>query len=320
MKAIVFTQYGSPDVLQLKEIEKPVPKDNEVLVKVSAASVNSWDWDLLNGKPYLFRLLFGLFKPKINILGADIAGRVEETGKNATQFKPGDEVLGEISESFGGFAEYVSVNEKSFILKPGFLSFENAAAIPHAAVLAFQSLCHQRELRKGDKVLINGGGGGVGSFAIQFAKYFGAEVTGVDGKEKLEFMRSAGAAHVIDYQSEDFTKSGNRYDLIVDVVANRSVFDYQRAMLPEGNLVIVGGAISTLLQTLMLGSLISVFGKKKFGILVHHPNKNLKNILQLIEAGKIKVIIDKTYPLNEVPQALQDLGEGKTKGKIVICI
>lgn len=240
MKAVVYTKYGPPDVLELKEIEKPIPKDDEVLIKVHGASVNSWDWDLLRGTPFLNRLFFGLLKPKYKILGADIAGRVEVVGRNVKQFLPGDEVFGDLCEcGWGGFAEYVCARENALALKPASMTFEEVAAVPQAAVMALQGLRDQGQIQPGQKVLINGAGGGVGTFAVQIAKSFGAEVTGVDSTSKLDMMRSIGADQVIDYTQEDFTQNGQRYDLILDAAAYRSIFDYKRALSPKGIFVVV---------------------------------------------------------------------------------
>ncbi len=236
MKAIVYEKYGPPEVLQLKEVEKPTPKDDEVLIKVHVASANAAGWHLLRADPFFVRLMGGgLLKPKNKILGADIAGRVEAVGRNVKQFQPGDEVFGDISGcGFGGFAEYVCARENALVLKPASMTFEEAAAIPQAAVLALQGLRDKRQIQPGQKVLINGAGGGVGTFAVQLAKYFGAEVTGVDSTKKLDMLRSIGADHVIDYTQKDYTKSGQCYDLILDVAAHRSIFDYKRALSPEG--------------------------------------------------------------------------------------
>ncbi|MES2731924.1 MAG: NAD(P)-dependent alcohol dehydrogenase [Bacteroidota bacterium] len=324
MKAIVYHTYGSPDVLQLEEIEKPLPKDDEVLIKVYAASVNSWDWDLVRGKPYVYRLLFGLLKPKYKIIGSDIAGRVEAVGRNIQQFRPGDEVFGDISGSgFGAFAEYVCAPENALALKPACMTFEQAAAIPQAAVLALQGLGH---IQPGQKVLINGAGGGVGTFAIQMAKSFGAEVTGVDSTEKLDLMRLLGADHVIDYTKEDFiarqvANKGQGYDLILDMVSYRSLFDYKLALSPQGIYVMIGGTIPVILQAAFLGSFISMTGTKKMGLLMHKPNtKDLNLITALFEAGKVLPIIDRCYTLSEVAEAVRYLGEGHTKGKVVIVL
>jgi len=319
MKAIVYTQYGPPEVLQLKEVEKPTPKDNEVLVKVHAASVNDWDWGLLRGTPFMNRLFFGLLKPKIKILGGDIAGRVEAVGRNAKQFQLGDEVFGDLSGcGFGGFAEYVCARENALALKPVSMTFEQAAAIPQAAVLALQGLRDKGQIQPGQKVLINGAGGGAGTFAVQIAKSFGAEVTGVDSTRKLDIMHSIGADHVIDYTQEDFTKNGQIYDFILDFAAHHSIFDYKRALSPKGIYVMVGGSSARILQVMFLGPLISMTTSKKMGILMHKPNKDLAFMKELFEAGKVKPVIDKRYPLSEVSEALRYFGEGRHKGKVVI--
>jgi NADPH:quinone reductase-like Zn-dependent oxidoreductase len=320
MKAIVNTKYGSPDVLQLKEVEKPNPKDYEVLIKVHAASVNDWDWGLLRGKPFVNRLIFGLLKPKIKILGVDIAGQVEAVGRNVKEFQPGDEVFGDLSASgWGGFAEYVCALENAVALKPASTTFEEAAAVPQAAVLALQGFRNKRQIQSGQKVLINGAGGGAGTFAVQIAKSFGAEVTGVDRTNKLDMMRSIGTDQVIDYTKEDFTKRGQRYDLIVDFAAYHSIFEYKHALNPKGIYIMVGGSSARIFQVMFLGPWISMTGKK-MGILMHKPNKDLAYIKKLIEAGKIKSIIDKCYPLSEVPEALRYFGKGHHQGKIVITV
>jgi NADPH:quinone reductase-like Zn-dependent oxidoreductase len=321
MKAIIYTEYGPPDVLQLKEIEKPTPKDNEVLVKVHAASVNSWDRDLLRGKPFANRLMSGFLKPK-KMLGCDIAGKIEAIGGNVKQFQPGDEVFGDISEgNWGGFAEYVCASENALVLKPSSMTFEEAAAIPQAAVLALQGLC-KGKIQKGHKVLINGAGGGSGTFAIQIAKSFGAEVTGVDSTEKLDMMRSIGADHVIDYTKEDFTENEQHYDLILDVVTYRSILDYRRVLSPNGIYVMLGGGSwSRVFQTMLMGPLISLIGSEKMGILIHKPNTgDLDYLIKLIETGKVKPIIDKIYPLSNATEALRYFEEGHAKGKVVITV
>ena len=319
MKAVVFTKYGSPDVLRLEEMEKPVPGDNEVLIKVYAASVNDWDLSLLRGKPFVNRLLFGLLKPKINIIGCDVAGRVDAVGKNVSQFKTGDEVFGDLSESgFGAFAEYVSARENVLVLKPASMTFEEAASIPQAAMLAVQGLLDKGHLRPGQKILINGAGGGVGTFAVQIARTQGVELTGVDNTGKQEMMSSIGFDHVIDYTREDFTKSGKCYDLILDVKMNRPIFAYTRVLCPNGIYVIVGGSMNWVLQALFLGPFISMFIKKKIQIVALKPNKDLGYIKELFEAGKLRPIIDGPYNLDEVPEVLRYFGEGRHKGKIVI--
>ncbi len=321
MKAIVYERYGPPDVLQLKEVEKPTPKDNEVLIKVHAASVNSWDWELLRGKPFVNRLLFGLLKPKIKILGVDIAGRVEAVGRNVKQFQPGDEVFGDISGcGWGGFAEYVCARENALVLKPASMTFELAAAIPQTAVMALQGLRDKGQIQPGQKVLINGAGGGVGTFAVQIAKSFGAEVTGVDSTRKLDMVRSIGADQVIDYTKEDFTKSGQRYDLILDVAAYHSIFDYKRALSPKGIYIMIGGSSARIFQVMFLGPWISMTGSKKLGILAHKPNKGLDFMKELFEAGKVVPVIDRRYPLSEVPEAIRYLEKGHAQGKVVITL
>ncbi|HMJ46265.1 MAG TPA: NAD(P)-dependent alcohol dehydrogenase, partial [Ferruginibacter sp.] len=253
MKAIVYTKYGGPEVLQLKEIEKPLPKDDEVLVKVHAASINDWDWGLLRGDSLIDRLMSGLSKPKKQILGSDIAGRIETIGKNVKKFQPGDEVYGDLSGTWGGFAEYVCAREKALALKPAGMSFQQAAAIPQAAMLAVQGLIDKGKIQAGQKLLINGAGGGVGTFAVQIAKLYGVEVTGVDSTNKLDMLRSLGFDHVIDYTREDFTKNGKCYDLVLDVKTNRSMFEYTRALCPNGIYVTVGGSMARLFQALILG-------------------------------------------------------------------
>jgi NADPH:quinone reductase-like Zn-dependent oxidoreductase len=320
MKAIVYTQYGPPDVLQLKEVEKPSPKGNEVLIRLHAASVNSWDWDLLRGTPFVNRI-GGLLKPKHEILGADIAGRVEAVGRNVKQFQPGDEVFGDLCDSgWGGFAEYVCARENAIALKSASMTFEEAAAVPQAAVMALQGLRDYGKTQPGQKVLINGAGGGVGTFAVQIAKLFGTEVTGVDSTRKLDLMRSIGADHVIDYTQEDFTKNGQHYDLILDVVAYRSMFDYARALSPKGVFVIVGGSMARAFQALFLGPWISLTGSKRIRLLMHKPNKDLAFLKELLEAGKVVPVIDRRYPLSEVSEALRYLGEGLVLGKVVITV
>ena len=321
MKAIVFQKYGSPDVLELKEVEKPTPRDDEVSVRVHAASVNSWDWDLLRGTPFLVRLLWGLLKPKHKILGADIAGRVEAVGRNVKQFQPGDEVFGDLCEcGWGGFAEYVCARENALALKPASMTFEEVAAVPQAAVMALQGLRDKGQIQPGQKVLINGAGGGVGTFAVQIAKSFGANVTGVDSTRKLDMMRSIGADQVIDYTQEDFTKSGQHYDLILDVAAYRSMFDYKRALSPKGTYVLVGGFMARIFQVLCLGPWLAMTGSKRMGILAVKPNKDLAFLKELLEAGKVVPVIDRRYTLGEAPEALRYLGEGHARGKVVITV
>ncbi|WP_415407959.1 NAD(P)-dependent alcohol dehydrogenase [Sulfurovum sp. CS9] len=322
MKAIVYTKYGLPDVLHLEEVEKPTPKDDEVLVKVHAASINDWDWQLLQGIPFVNRLMAGLLKPtKIRILGCDIAGRVEAVGKNVKQFRADDEVFGDLSGcGFGGFAEYVCARENTLALKLEVMTFEDAAAIPQAGLLALQGLRVKGEIKPGQKILINGASGGAGTFAVQIAKSFGAEVTGVCSTKKMDFVRSVGADHVIDYTQEDFTKNGQHYDLILDMQAHHSIFDCKRALTPKGVYVFIGGTDARAFQAIFLGPLISMIGNKKMGLLLHKPNKGLAFMKELLEAGKVVPLIDRCYPLSEAAEAMRYFGEGHKKGKVVIIV
>lgn len=318
MKAVVYREYGSPEVLKVEEVEKPAPTDDELLIKIQAASVNRSDWEGLIGKP-LYARMGGLRKPSNKILGSDVAGRVEKVGKNNREFKPGDEVFGEMDDYRGGFAEYVCTRGKAWALKPAGMTFEETAAIPQAGVIALQGIRDKGKIRPGQQVLINGAGGGTGVFAIQLAKLYGAEVTGVDNGDKLDFMRSLGADHVIDYTREDFTKNGKVYDFILDLVAYRSVFDYQRALKPNGSYYAVGGSVARFFQILLLGPWIRRTTGKKIRILaVQRNRKDLASITELCQAGKIVLVIDRRYPLNQVPEALRYLGEGHAKGKVVI--
>jgi NADPH:quinone reductase-like Zn-dependent oxidoreductase len=320
MKAVVYYKYGPPEVLSFTDVEKPIPSDDEVLVKVHAASVNSWDWDRLTGRPYLYRLISGISKPRLKIPGCDIAGTVVEVGRNVRQFKVSDEVFGDLSTgSWGGFAEFTCARENELTLKPASMSFEEAASIPQAATLALQGL-RNRQLRPEEKVLINGAGGGVGTFGIQIAKMYGAEVTCVDKKEKLDALLSLGADHVIDYEGEDFTRSGKRYDLILDTVANHTIFDYLRVLNPSGNYVAIGGTIPTILQAALLGSLISRITGKKVGILAHQANKDMDYLKELFGSGQLRPVISGRYSLSEAPEALRLLGEGHVLGKVVVSL
>lgn len=322
MKAVVYTKYGSPDALELKEVEKPAPKDNEVLIKVHAASINSWDWDMLTGRPLEYRLLSGILKPrKTKILGCDIAGRIEAVGKNTKKFHPGEDVFGDLCEGYwGGFAEYARARESELTLKPAGMTFEEAAATPQAGLLALQGLCEKREIRPGQRILINGAGGGVGTFAIQMAKSFGAEVTGVDTPGKLDMITSLGADYAIDYTKEDFTKNGKFYDLILDVKTDRSIFDYRRVLSSNGIYVTVGGRSARILQLVFLGSMISKIGTKKLTLIMHKPNKDLNILNELFESGKIKPVIDRSFPLRKTAEAFKYFGEGHFKEKVVIIV
>ena len=320
MKAIVFTKYGPPEVLRLKEIEKPTPKDDEVLVEVHAASVNYIDYQVLRGKSFLLRLLNGLRKPRHNVLGDDVAGRIESVGTKVNQFQPGDEVFG-ISD-FGAFAEYACVKEEYLGLKPANISFEQASAQPTAGVTALVGLRDKGQTQSGQKVLINGASGGVGTFAVQIANSFGSEVTGVCSTSKLDMVRSIGADQVIDYTQEDFTKSGKQYELIFDVAAYRSIFDYRRALTPEGIYIFAGGSMGRYFQAMVFGPLLSMTEKKKIGSLGWaKPNiEDFAYMSELLEGGKVVPYIDRCYPLSEVPEALRYYGGGHAQGKVVITV
>ncbi len=317
MKAIVATKYGPPEFLQFRDVEKPTPKDYQVLVRVHAASVNAYDWHMLEGKPFLARLMGGgLLKPKNTRPGSDIAGRVEAVGSSVKQFHVDNEVFG---FCVGGFAEYACAREDLLVLKPANVTFEEAAATPLAALTALQGLRDKGKIQAGQKVLINGASGGVGTFAVQIAKSFGAEVTAVCSTGKMDLARIIGADHVIDYTREDFTKSGQRYDLILATAGGRSIFDYKRALNPKGIYVFVGG--SRMIQAMTLGPLISKIGNKKMGFFVMKPNKkDLTFVKDLLESGKVKPVIDRRYPLSEVSEAFRYLENGHAKGKIVITV
>jgi NADPH:quinone reductase-like Zn-dependent oxidoreductase len=322
MQAVVYNKYGPPDELKLAEVEKPTPMEGEVLIKVHAASINSWDWDLLTGT---FQGRIGAFrKPRTNILGCDIAGTVEDVGSKVTQFKVGDEVLGDMSgfgaRDWGGFAEYACASEEVLAIKSSQMTFEQAAATPQAGILALQGLYnigHLNSASTGLKILINGAGGGGGTFAIQIAKAHGAEITGVDRTEKLEAIKALGCDHVIDYTKEDFTRNGKQYDLILDVISTKSIFDYKRVLSPRGIYVTVGGRTLPLLQLAVLAPIVS--GNKKMKLLGHKPSrKDLDLLNKLFEEGKVEPIIDRTYELSELAEAFRHFGEGKFVGNIVI--
>jgi NADPH:quinone reductase-like Zn-dependent oxidoreductase len=314
MKAIVYTRFGPPDVLQLKEVEKPVPKENEMLIKVSAVSANAYDWRHLRADPFFIRFMgAGLLKPKHTILGTDIAGTVEAVGSSVKQFKAGDEVFGEAG--YGGFAEYVCVRENRLVLKPPRVRFEEAAAVPMAGLTALQGLRDKGHIQAGQKVLINGASGGVGTFAVQIAKSFGAEVTGVCSTSKMDLVRSIGADRVIDYTQEDVTKRQEHYDLIFDIAAYRSITEYKRILSPGGIYVLAGGSMARILQLMFL----SRVGLKNMGIMVASVNQeDLLFLGELLNAGKIKSVVDKRYPLSEAAAALRYLEEGHARGKVVI--
>jgi len=319
MKAIINEKYGPPEVLQLKEAEKPTPNDNEVLVKVHATSVNYNNLLFVKGEPFVGRIWTGILKPKLKIPGNDVAGRIEVIGRNVEQFQPGDEVFGDIFVcGFGAFAEYVSVPENILTLKPSNISFEEAAAVPEAALVALQALRDKGQIHTGQKVLIYGAYGGIGTFAVQIAKYFGAEVTGVCSTRNLDMVRSIGADHVIDYTLEDFTQKDQRYDLIVACAGYRSIFDYKRALRPNGTYVATGGSMKQIFQALLLGPWISKTGGKKLANWTVIPNKDLDFIKELIEACKVKPVIDRRFPFHQVAEALRYYGQGHARGKVII--
>lgn len=321
MKAVIFTQYGSAEGLRLAELPKPIPKADEVLVRMRASSINSWDWEALNGTPFVNRMMLGLLRPKPEkqVLGADVAGTVEAVGRSSSRFRPGDEVFGDLWDRFGAFAEYVCTPETSLEIKPANVTFEQAAAVPQAGVLALQGLRKGGEFERGHKVLINGAGGGVGTFAIQLAKLRGAEVTGVDAPHKLDLIRSLGADHVIDYHEQDFTKTGNRYDLIVDCQNVRSMRDNKRALNPGGTFAMIGGTRIVPLLLMSWWSSLTNEGRK-YRLVMDGPNKGLTYLKDLIEAGDLRSVIDSNYDLSEVPSAMRYFGEGRHKGKIAISV
>lgn len=322
MKAIVFSKYGSPESLRLEEVASPIPQDDEVKVKIISASVNATDFELVGGN-FFARISSGIRRPRHSRLGCDFAGRVESVGKDVNQFKPGDAVYADLMyqpRSYGAFAEYVCIPEKSLRIKPVSMNFDEAATIGQAGVLALQGIRGKNPPSSGQHVLINGAGGGVGTFAIQIAKYYGAEVTVVDTVSKFEMMRSLGANHVIDYTKEDFTKNKIQYDLILDVIARKSANAYRRALKPNGSYRMVGGTTRRIFGTLILGSLISLFSSKKIGLMIGRPNnkEDMEFLTELFEAKKVVPIIDNKYSLNEVPDAIRYLQDGHAIGKIVI--
>jgi NADPH:quinone reductase-like Zn-dependent oxidoreductase len=319
MKAILFPKYGSPDVLRLTDVAKPAPNEDQILIKVQAASANPLDWHRMRGEPFLARVGEGYLKPKNPKLGADIAGRVEAIGSNVTEFVPGDEVFGSVGS--GGFAEYVCARAKYFALKPSHLSFEAAAASPVVGFTALQGLRDAGQIQAGQKVLVNGASGGVGTFAVQIAKSYGAEVTGVCSTRNLDMVRSIGADHVIDYTREDFTRTGLRYDLIYDAIGNRSVFDYRRALQPQGKCVIAGfTGLGRLFEHMIGGPLLSTFDSRKVGLMkIANVNKpDLLIIKDLLETGKVVSVIDKCYPLSHTAEAIRYLEQGHARGKVIV--
>ncbi len=319
MKAFVYTEYGTPDVLRLEQVERPTPKDNEVLVKVEAVSINIGDWYTLNGKPHLIRLMgAGFRRPKNKILGNDVAGRVVTVGRNVDRFQPGDEVYGE--SGYGAFAEYATVAENNLGLKPVNLSFAEAAAVPVAATTALLGIRDHGKIKPGQKVLINGASGGVGTYAVQIAKAYETEVTAVCSTSKVDMVRALGADHVIDYTQEDFTQNGQQYDLIFGVNGHRSLSDYKRALTPDGVYVCIGGTMTQVFQSIILGPLLSMNSHQKIrnmGV-AYATQKDLIVLKDLIEAGKLFPTIDRCYPFNEIAEAFRYLGKGHARGKVVL--
>jgi NADPH:quinone reductase-like Zn-dependent oxidoreductase len=320
VKAIIYEQYGPPEVLQFKELAKPIPADKEVLIQVRAASANPLDWHFMRGEPWLIHLMLGVREPKEIRLGVDVSGVVEAIGRNVTKFKPGDEVFGGCS---GAFAEYLCAKEDKLVLKPGSLSFEQAASVPLAAITALQGLRDKGQIKPGQKVLIEGASGGVGTFAIQIAKAFGAEVTAVCSTRNLDRARELGADHVIDYTREDFTRNGRRYELIFAANAYHSLFAYRRALSREGICVKVGGkgSLSTLLLESLLSLILSVLSSKKVcGMLVKINKADLLQLKELLEAGKVISVIDRRYPLSETVEAIRYLEAGHAQGKVILTV
>ena len=320
MQAVVYTRYGSPDVLRFTEVQTPTPKANEVLVKVRAVSLNGSDWEALRGKP-LYARIMGPLRPRHHILGSDVAGRVAAAGRTTTRFQPGDDVFADILSSMGGFAEYVCVPESALAPMPAGMSYEEAAALPQAGAIALQGIWDKGQVQAGQKVLINGAGGGSGMYAVQLAKLGAAEVTGVDNPEKLAFMRSLGADHVVDYTRADVTRNGRSYDLILDLAAHRSALAYKGSLVGGGRYLYVGGSVATLLQVLLLGPLLGRGEGKKLRLLaVQLGAQGLGPMVALCQAGKIATVIDRRYRLSEVPEALWYLGQGHAKGKLVAIV
>jgi len=324
MKAIIQDRYGSPDVLQLREVDKPVAADNEVLVRIHAAGVNARDWHVMRGDPYLARLTLGFGRPEVKIRGTDFAGRVEAVGRDVKRFRPGDEVYGEID---GAFAEYVCVPDDVVEPKPANLTFEQAAAVPLAGNTALMGLRDVGRVQPGQQVLINGASGGVGTFAVQIAKSFGADVTGVCSTGNVDLVRSIGGDHVIDYTREDFTHNGRRYDVVLDLVGNRSLTEFRRALTPAGTLILSGGGVSeggSLIGPVGLiirGQMLSRFVRHRLLVLTAKPSKvNLATLRELVESGKVTPVIDRTYPLSKAPEAIRYLEVEHARAKVVIIV
>ena len=323
MHAVVARRYGPPDVLRFEEVDTPTPEDDDVLIRVHAAALNAADWHLLRADPPLVRLMgFGLFRPSDEIPGADVAGRVEAVGSGVTGFEPGDAVFGDLSAcGRGSFAEYVCAPETALAPKPASLSFADAAAVPMAGVTALQGLRDEGGIRQGQRVLITGASGGVGTFAVQIAKAFGADVTGVCSTGKVDLVRSIGADHVVDYTREDFTENREEYDLILDAGAYRSILDCRRALRPDGTYVLVGGSTRRLVEAMLVGPVLSAIDGRTMGNLLAHPDReDLLTIGELVEAGDVTPVIDRRFPLAEVPEAIRYLEGGHARGKVVVAV
>ena len=319
MKAILLKKYGPPTGLQVEEVAKPEPTEHQVLVKIHATAINDYDWSMVRGRPLAYQLLFGLGKPKHPIPGMELSGTVEAIGNKVTQHQIGDAVYGDTSEyGFGTLAEYMCIDEKALLKKPDHMSFEEAASIPHAYGLAYQGLVEKGQISKGQNILINGAGGGVGSFALQIAKLYNTEVTGVDTGDKLNRMKSLGYDHIIDYKDQDFTKRSEQYDLILDAKTTHGPLAYARVLKPDGRYVTIGGTMPTIIQVALFGSLISRLHKKHLEVLALVPNRDLDSIDTLFSKKKLECVIDGPYPLEEVPRLIQYFGEGKHTGKIII--
>jgi NADPH:quinone reductase-like Zn-dependent oxidoreductase len=322
MKAIIQTGYGEPsDVLEIREKERPFPKDNEVLIKIQAASITFGDLAAVKGEPFIARLSLGLREPKIKTPGKDVAGIIEAVGHNVKEFKPGDKVFGDLSESgWGAYAEYVSAPEGALVHMPDNISFDEAAAVPESGVVALQGLRGKGQIKPGQKVLVYGASGGIGTFAVQIAKSFDTEVTGVCSTRNLKLVKSLGADHVVDYTQEDFVESGELYDLILATAGYRSIFDYKRALKPDGRYVATGGDMKQIFQPMLLGPWVSNEGRKMTNLVMKPDKEDLTYLKELIETGKVSPVIDKSYPLNELAQALQYYAEGRSRGKVIVTI
>jgi NADPH:quinone reductase-like Zn-dependent oxidoreductase len=321
MKAVVYRDYGPPDVLGLEEVAKPLPAENEVLVRVRAASVNPYDWHFMRGEPYLLRLSAGLGKPKFQRLGADVAGQVEAVGSKVIRFKPGDDVFGTCR---GSFAEYACAREASLAINPGGVTFEQAASLPIAAITALQALRDKGHIQPGHKVLINGASGGVGTFGVQIAKSFGAHVTGICSTRKVEMARSLGADRVIDYTRENFTQSDERYDLILDNAGNHRLSDIRRVLTPKGNYVMAGGTssrwFSFMVRPLTAAVMTRFVRQNLTMVLAKINNEDLAALGELVQCGKVKPMIERRYPLCEVAEAVRYVEKGHARGKVVIVV